>query len=294
VGQEQFLKQATGQIYTGADTIGADIGLLPKGRDVYGSYVDNYGGFPELLAWAQGSGAQCWSITIFGNRAMFGDFQRGAMVNGDFPHWYDAVADRSLGIPGGYTSASNMAALISASGGRPFWRWSAHYGHGPHICGPSTCGYPQVHWTQWADVGPSGQNCDQSLGTVLPGAPTPPSPPSPKGTSMIASGKNQDGRQEVFAALQSGEIKHIWQTATSGAWNGSPGVTPYFWADLGNVGGTPVGISVDMNFSNCLEVFVRLSDGSAVHCWQNAPGGTWHGSQPGSNATWEPLGNPGS
>jgi hypothetical protein len=72
-----------------------------------------------------------------------------------------------------------MQEVINAAGNRAFIRWSAHVGHGPHICGPSTCGFPQVDWTQWAFG--SGTNTqaayDQSIGTWLPSAPRP-KPPS--------------------------------------------------------------------------------------------------------------------
>ena len=282
-------------VYTGADTIRGDINLLPPGLDVYMSYVDNYGGFPELVAWrdAHAPTAQVWSITIFGGPAMVADMEPGAMHISDFAGWYDHTADHGLGVPVGYTSASNMGMLISAAGGRPFIKWSAHYGFGPHICGPATCGWPQADWTQWDDKGAQGQNFDRSLGLILPGG-SPPPPSSPKGSVMIAMAQNADGRLEAFSALQDGQVKHIWQTQPSGSWNGKPGVTAYYWANLGSTGGKPVGISAERNADGRLEIAVRLDDGSAVHTWQDAPGGSWHGSQPGRNALWESFGNPGN
>ncbi len=117
-------------IYSGSDTLSGEIDHLIGTDQVFMSYVDNFGGFGELEA----------------------RFPTGVVA----------------GLPWGYTSASNMASLIANGGGRQFVRWSAHYGFGPHICGPSTCGFPQSTWTQWADTGPNGENIDRSLGTYLP------------------------------------------------------------------------------------------------------------------------------
>ena len=110
-------------LLTGEDTIGADIPLLDGGLAFYGSYVDNFGGFDAL-------------------KARFGDCP-------------------VQGHPWVYTNAANMQAVIDAMGNRPFVRFSAHFGQGPHVCGPKTCGFPQADVTQWDDRGPHGQNVDQ-------------------------------------------------------------------------------------------------------------------------------------
>lgn len=125
------LTPAPPALFDGADTIGGDIGLLPAGLNAYMSYVDNFRGFDELVA--------------------------------RFP-----AGRHPVGPPWGYTSASNMSSLIATAGARPFIKWSAHFGHGPHICGPHTCGFPQADWTQWDDHGAGGQNIDRSIGTVFP------------------------------------------------------------------------------------------------------------------------------
>lgn len=162
---------ATG-IFYGADTIGGDIGLLPPGLSMYASYIDNYGGYNQLVAAKESSGAFLLSITIFGGAAHCADVEPGAMSVGNLPYWLDhvAVSDSNLSpsVPWVYTSAGMMSTANRYVGGRNVIRWSAHYGHGQHICGPATCGYPQADWTQWADTGAQGQNIDRSIGRVLP------------------------------------------------------------------------------------------------------------------------------
>lgn len=163
--------------FTGADTIGADLNLLPSGLSLYGSYVDNFGGFKALQLKFKNSKAFLVSFTIFGNPALCADVETGAMHNSDLPHWIDNVAQKDVeGHAWVYTSASNLAAAKKAAGNRKVIWFSAHYGHGPHICGPKTCGFPQASWTQWDDKGASGQNIDRSVGNYLPTAPKPPEP----------------------------------------------------------------------------------------------------------------------
>lgn len=157
-------------IYTGADTIGADINLLPNGLNMYASYVDNYGGYPSLVnRFGSHFNGILLSITIYGHAARCADVEPYAMVPSQLPHWLDNVALKDGGqLPWVYTSASNMAACNNNIGGRKVIRWSAHYGFGPHVCGPRTCGWPQADWTQWADTGPQGQNYDRSVGVTMP------------------------------------------------------------------------------------------------------------------------------
>jgi hypothetical protein len=180
IAAEHQASLAAGKLYTGEDAIGGDLGLFDLVRDYYASYVDNYGGWGELETWAKAHAPHAFllSYTIFGNPALCADVEPGAMHNGDFPGWLDHTAWKDAqGNSWGYTSSGNMGALIDAAGGRRFIRIGAHYGHGAHICGPGTCGYPQCDWTQWNDVGAHGQNVDQLIGTYLPGAPKPPAAP---------------------------------------------------------------------------------------------------------------------
>lgn len=196
VAKEHLDMIANATIFQGADTIKGDIGLLPNGLDMYGSYIDNFGGYPQLVAARESSGAFLLSITIFGGAAHCGDIQPGAMVPPDIPRWLDQVALIDAGldpaIPWIYTSASMMGTCNHWIGTRRVIRWSAHYGHGPHICGPSTCGFPQADWTQWDDKGAQGQNIDRSIGTVLPHLVQPPPPARAHGIANFSGHVNFD------------------------------------------------------------------------------------------------------
>jgi hypothetical protein len=208
-------------LFTGADTVGGDIGLLPDGLDAYMSYVDNFGGYNELVARFGHTTAFLVSITIFGNRARCADVEPGAMSAASFGQWLGdgrAIGNDQFGPPWGYASASNMAALINAAAGRPFIRWSAHFGFGPHICGPNTCGFPQAHWTQWDDHGAQGQNIDRSIGRVLT-QPAPP-PPTPTEDGMITAA-TLNGIPHVFVERTDGSVWYTFQPAGGGhGWEG--------------------------------------------------------------------------
>src|SRR5215471_766933 len=86
-----WIDAAAHPVFSGADTLLGDIHLLPAGLDCYGSYVDNFGGYPELVARFGKTKAFLVSITIFGNRARCADVEPGAMVASDLPHSLDSV-----------------------------------------------------------------------------------------------------------------------------------------------------------------------------------------------------------
>lgn len=134
----------------------------------------------------------------------------------------------------GAASAHGLSASATAAG-RTDWRLlTAHYGQGPHICGPSTCGCQvEANGTQWIDVGPHGENVDQSIldanfitAASHPGpAPTPAPPPRPlpKGHHMnrylveavgSPSGDVQPGSWWILDFDQPG---HITRTLVPGA-----------------------------------------------------------------------------
>ncbi len=159
------------KVYQGSDALTGFIVDLPANDSVYMSYVDNFGGWDQLVARFGHTTALLISITIFGGRARCADVEPGAMVPSDIPHWYDNVAIKEDGLlPWIYTSASNWSAVNPFIGNRKVIRWSAHYGHGPHICAPGTCGFDidghggGAQWTQWDDHGANGENLDRSVG----------------------------------------------------------------------------------------------------------------------------------
>ncbi|HEX3587834.1 MAG TPA: putative baseplate assembly protein, partial [Candidatus Angelobacter sp.] len=85
---------------------------------------------------------------------------------------------------------------------------------------------------------------------------------------LLAVGKNQDGRLEVFArGAQDKALWHIWQTSPSGDWSS--------WDSFG---GRIDLLAVSRNQDGRLEVFARGMDDKALwHIWQTAPNNGWSG-----------------
>ena len=202
-------------MFTMADGIASDVSALPGNLPAYASYVDGYGGFAEIVA--RFPGAAHLSISVNGNRARCGDFENGALQNYQAPWWLDNLADPD---PILYTFASNMQGLIDAAGNRKFKRWSAHVGQGPHICGPSTCGYPQADATQYYFGGSYDLSlCNDNFLSIVPVP-----PPIPEDQNMIAAAVNADGRIEVFVESADGSIWHTFQNKGGGWDGGKPGI----------------------------------------------------------------------
>jgi hypothetical protein len=98
-------------------------------------------------------------------------------------------------------------------------------------------------------------------------------------TDQFTVGRNQDGRQEVFAVGSDGNAWQIWQTAPNGG-----------WGDWGKLGQPPVGIrrpdriTVGSNEDGRQELFAMGRDDALWHVWQTAPNAGW--------SNWESLGKP--
>jgi peptidoglycan hydrolase-like protein with peptidoglycan-binding domain len=114
------------------------------------------------------------------------DMESGAAAPVEFPGWWARQRARGISRPCGYASASPMTVLLLphlANAGilrREVRLWSAHTGHGAHICGPLSCGEVPINvdGTQWLQ----GNNLDQSLllDTFFTAAVVPPPLPLPK------------------------------------------------------------------------------------------------------------------
>jgi hypothetical protein len=149
------------------------------------------------------------SITLScAGRARCYDIEPGGGSNANIGRFM-INADRTYGIPWLYTYASNVAAMKLAAAAQGFvWRpdgqgdyliWSAHQGHGRHICHPDVCGYPQADGTQ---CGYEPENCDFSLinDYMLP----PPEPvviELPEDPDMITSVLDQNGCIHMGVAI---------------------------------------------------------------------------------------------
>jgi hypothetical protein len=118
---------------------------------------------------------------------------------------------------------------------------------------------PNNGWSEWKTLGAPSRDISLS--------------------SRLTVGKNQDGRQEIFAIGDDGNVWQIWQTAPNGGWSG--------WGKLGR---PPAEIrhsdriSVESNKDMRQELFVIGADDALWHIWQVAPNGRW--------SDWNSLGRP--
>jgi hypothetical protein len=146
---------------------------FPAGAAAYAAYVDGSVGDQPNYAYIVSTfpKAQHLSIALFASdNADALDVEPGAAAPSDVPAWYARQVARGLRRPVIYASASTMNAeilsVLSQAGiDRASARlWTAHYGLGEHICGPSTCGALSIDadGTQWTSSA-LGLVLDQSL-----------------------------------------------------------------------------------------------------------------------------------
>lgn len=81
------------------------------------------------------------------------------------------------------------------------------------------------------------------------------------------SGRNADGRQQVFVVGADGQLWTNWQKTVNGLWNG--------WVNLG--GNLQGSLSLGTSTDNRMELFALGADGSIQHNWQVSPNGAWNG-----------------
>lgn len=141
---------------------------FPPGAAAYAAYVDGRVGDQPNYAHIVSAfpGAHHLSITIFGNDADAADVENGAMTVDAVAGWFARQVARGVRRPVIYASVSTMESAVrpvvaALPGGRDAVRlWTAHYGEGEHICGPSTC-------RQLSTDADGTQYDDQALGRVL-------------------------------------------------------------------------------------------------------------------------------
>jgi hypothetical protein len=118
---------------------------------------------------------------------------------------------------------------------------------------------PNGGWSEWKTLGTPAN--DTSL------------------TDRFTVGRNQDGRQEVFAIGSDGNVWQIWQTAPNGGWSNRAklGKPP---AEIRRLDRITLGSNLDRR----QELFVMGGDDALWHIWQVAPNVGW--------SHWESLGKP--
>ena len=155
-------------------------GEFTPGCEAYAGYsTGSFANMTAVRAYAAGQNAR--SFAYSGNvNALSGanaiDMEPGLASTSD------AAAAYRAGIRYFYCSASSVSAVVSnlSAAGIPRPRYkvvSAHYS-GEHICGPSTCGYPQADATQWTDTY-LGRSLDSTVMNATFWGSTPPKPPAP-------------------------------------------------------------------------------------------------------------------
>jgi hypothetical protein len=113
-------------------------------------------------------------------------------------------------------------------------------------------------------------------------------------TGQFTVGRNQDGRQEVFAVAAVDVLRFVaqnWQTTPNGGWSGWKGAL-VITVPLGVLaqGGTQLAIresdriTVGRNEDGRQELFVIAEDDALWHIWQAFPNAGW--------SNWESLGKP--
>lgn len=98
-------------------------------------------------------------------------------------------------------------------------------------------------------------------------------------TDRFTVGRNQDGRQELFAIGSDGNVWQIWQTSPNGGWSG--------WRLLGKPPKSIRGadrITTASNRDGRQELFVIGADDALWHIRQAVPNGGW--------SDWDSLGKP--
>ncbi len=146
---------------------------FPAGAPAYAAYVDGSIGDQPNYAYIVKAFPEAEHLAIALNPAHEADaldVENGAATPSEIPLWYAAQVARGIQRPVVYASASTMQTQIlgvlkGAGISRAATRlWSAHYGTGTHICGPSTCGQLSLDadGTQWTPNA-LGRDLDASL-----------------------------------------------------------------------------------------------------------------------------------
>lgn len=168
------------------------VDLLPSGYDAYAGYVDGiYANISQIKA--RFPSAHILTIAVRSSDVADAlDIEPGDAQNTDGPGWFRRALAAGITKPCLYTSASNVDALVAemTKGGIPrsaYRLWSAHYGAGAHICGPTTCRACQAtaDATQYTDKA-EGKSLDES--ECLADFFTLVTPPAPTGQPVLIRG----------------------------------------------------------------------------------------------------------
>lgn len=166
-----------------------DVSLLPQ-ADYYAGYLD--GIFANIAAiYAKYPMAGILTIDVKGTTvADCLDVEAGDATNDQVVHWFKLSLSGGITKPCVYSSVSNIDTLVGLFNGagipRTAYRlWSAHYGSGSHICGPTTCRetHTACDATQFTDTA-NNRSLDESV--ALSNFFTAVTPPAPVGNPTLS------------------------------------------------------------------------------------------------------------
>jgi hypothetical protein len=203
-----------------------DVSLLPA-ADYYAGYAD--GIFANIAAiHARFPSAGILSIAVKASDVADAlDVEAGDAVNSQVVAWFKLALSKGVTKPCVYSSVSNVNDIVSlfeaAAIPRTSYRlWSAHYGIGQHICGPTTCketnfACDATQFTETAD----GKSLDESVAlstffTVV----TPPAPVTEPTLSLGDTGtsvKDLQTRLNLWHADPQIEVTGEFQQSTLNA-----------------------------------------------------------------------------
>lgn len=164
-----------------------DVDLLPAGYDAYAGYSDGiYANISAIKKRFPSPSVHILTVSVKATDvADVLDVESGDASISQAPAWFKLALKSGVTKPAVYTSVSNATALVQemAAAGIPrssFHLWTAHYGKGQHICGPSTCAgtAESADATQFTSTA-NGESLDESacdpdfFTVVVPPAPAP-------------------------------------------------------------------------------------------------------------------------
>lgn len=222
-----------------ADSI--EVASLPAGMDAYAGYVGGW--WPDYAAIvAAHAGVPVLGIAISADEdAQALDVENGDATPAQAGEWAARQLARGIPAPVLYGSVSVVPSIVQslhAAGVTRYLIWSAHYGLGEHICGPSTCGQLDVpaDGTQWIDHGGWDESALEPYffqSGVL-------APPAPK---RYPPAKRPARREKVdmFLARITGQAE-VWLVTAGGR---SPVADPADEATLLKLLGQPATVELD-------------------------------------------------
>jgi hypothetical protein len=114
------------------------------------------------------------------------DVESGNATIAEVYDWLERQLKRGVYRPVIYISVSQVDALMLTMNANKFQRsqyriWSAHYGAGEHICGPSTCKLTKTacDWTQFTNRAANSSLDESDLGSDAPSFTAPKAAPAP-------------------------------------------------------------------------------------------------------------------